>query len=620
VASRRGRSGARRLAIIRSFVAAQIIAGLVIGARLIGALQPVELLVHDLLVRSFAGHLASPPGIVLVTATESDLDRFGWPLPDDILAALLARLAAARAGPIGVDIYRDRAVPPGSDSLAAVQVALPALYWVRKLPEAGRPGVPAPPLLVGTPGAVLADNVVDAGEVVRRALLAAEDPDTGAIVRTLGAALAERASGQRFRPHGDGLALGDHPIPLVEPAFGPYAHADDAGYQMLLDFRGGRTRFPRLTLAEVIDSRDADLAAKVRGKAVLIGSETISVRDTLTTPLTTGLRAGPSLPGVEVHAHVADQLLRLAAGQHAGLQPALSRNMEGVVIWLSAMAGAFIPLVAGAGLATAPVLLVALAILVGGTAAAFGVGLLLPGGPALIAFAGAAGFAAWLLQGANRRERLRLRRAFEHYLDPRIIGAIAEEGADPGLDGAEREITAMFTDLAGFTTTSEELPAPALAALLNTYFEGLCDAVIAQGGLVVSFMGDGMLALFGAPLAQPDHADRAVRAALAIDAFARAFEAKQASSGVRLGVTRIGLHSGRAMVGNLGTRTRLQYGAIGDVLNTASRLEGMNKELGTRICLSSATVALTTQGRFRSMGHHAVRGRAGEIEVLVPDR
>jgi adenylate cyclase len=612
-----GKTGARRGAILRVLIAAQLAAVLVIGARHLGWLQPPELIGYDALIRAFATPSATPPKIAVVGITEPDIGRFGWPLPDAVLAEVLSRLARAGAVTIGVDLYRDMPVPPGNDTLEAVQAALPSLFWVRKIPEGNRPGVPAPRVLAGTPAAVMADNAPDPGEVVRRALLIAEDQD-GKLVKLLGAAIGERASGHRFRPTEDGISLGRRPVVLVEPDFGPYAGVDASGYQMLIDFRGGRDRFTRLSIADVIDTEPAKLAELVRGKAVLVGSDATSVKDHFVTPLTTGPRGGFSLPGVEVHAHIADQLMRLAAGEPATLRPLLGRIAEDGVVWAACMLGAVVPLLAGTGIASIPVALGSLGVIAGGTIWGFSHGLLLPGVPALVGFLLASAIAAWLLSTANRQERLRLKRAFEHYLDPRIIGAIAEDGADPGLDGAEREITAMFTDLAGFTTTSETMAPAELAALLQDYFEGLCDAVIAEGGLVVSFMGDGMLALFGAPLPQDDHADRALRAAAAIDRFSRGFEAKKAAEGVSLGVTRIGLHSGRAMVGNLGTRTRLQYGAIGDVLNTASRLEGVNKQLGTRICVSGATAALAKDARLRPVGSFPIRGRAGEIEVLVP--
>jgi adenylate cyclase len=157
-----------------------------------------------------------------------------------------------------------------------------------------------------------------------------------------------------------------------------------------------------------------------------------------------------------------------------------------------------------------------------------------------------------------------------------------------------------------------------LSDLIHDYFEGLCAAVEAEGGMVAEFIGDAILALFGAPQAQSDHADRAVAAALAIDAFASRFSALQHGRGIPFGITRIGVHCGFAMVGNIGTRKRLKYGALGDLLNTGSRLEGLNKVIGTRICVSGDVAREAARYRFRAIGSFVVKGRHEAIEVCEP--
>jgi class 3 adenylate cyclase len=211
-----------------------------------------------------------------------------------------------------------------------------------------------------------------------------------------------------------------------------------------------------------------------------------------------------------------------------------------------------------------------------------------------------------------------LRRSFEHYLDPRIIKGMLDAGAVPGFGGERRDVTALFTDVAGFTALSETMPAERVADLLHDYFDGVCAAVLACGGLVSVFLGDGLLAIFGAPLPQDDHPDRAVDAALRIDAFARRFSAGQRASGVAFGATRIGVHSGVALVGNIGTRARLNYGAIGDVVNTASRLEALNKRIGTHIVVSGDTAARCSRHRFRPVGEFVLHGRRAALPVSTP--
>jgi class 3 adenylate cyclase len=188
----------------------------------------------------------------------------------------------------------------------------------------------------------------------------------------------------------------------------------------------------------------------------------------------------------------------------------------------------------------------------------------------------------------------------------------------PKLGGEKREFSVLFTDVAGFTTFSESMEPEPLAAICNDYFEGVCGAVFNEGGMVTEFVGDAVLAFFGAPHEQADHADRAVSAALAIDEFAQRFSAGQKARGINFGHTRIGVHTGTAMVGNFGTRARLKYGSQGDLLNTGSRLEGLNKTIGTRICVSGEAVRKTQRHSFRPIGAFVVKGRQGATEVFEP--
>jgi adenylate cyclase len=214
--------------------------------------------------------------------------------------------------------------------------------------------------------------------------------------------------------------------------------------------------------------------------------------------------------------------------------------------------------------------------------------------------------------------RALLRKSFEHYLPPAVITQMLASDALPKLGGEKREFSVLFTDVAGFTTLSETIEPEFLATICNDYFEGVCGAVFNEGGMVTEFVGDAVLAFFGAPNEQADHADRAVSAALAIDEFAQRFSAAQKARGINFGHTRIGVHTGTAMVGNIGTRARLKYGAQGDLLNTGSRLDGLNKTIGTRICVSGDAVRKTRRHSFRPIGTFVVKGRQGGTEVFEP--
>ncbi len=595
---------------------AQVAVIVVLLCRAFTLLQPAELAAYDRLVANWADR-DPDKRILLVSVTEADISRYGWPLRDQQLADLLERLTAWGARVIGVDIYRDLSLPPGDQALVEVLKQHPEILWVYKLPDENGQGVAPPSTLSNSSRAVLADVVTDAGGVVRRGLLAANDSSAHRTVRTLGAAVAERYTAQELRTVGSDAALGSGRIVLVDRSFGPYASVDAAGYQTLLDFRHRRDQLQEVSLSDLM--RGDAAAALVRGRAVLVGAEATSVNDSFATPFSTGRHSGKPLAGVMLHAYLADQLIRANANEASG-RTVLPRSAEDAIIWACSMAASAAGLaLPSAGLAFATAIAAGFGLIVSITYLTFGMaGLVLPGVPAAFAWLGSAAAAVWVLHGVGLRERVRLKRTFEHYLDPRIIDDMLASGSLPSLGGERREVSVVFTDVASFTALAEELPAEEVAMLMGDYFDGVCAAVLACGGLVSVFEGDGLQLLFGAPRHQDDHPDRAVEAALRIDAFARRFSAKQHDRGVAFGSTRIGVHTGIALVGNVGTRARLNYGAVGDVVNTASRLENLNKRIGTRIAVSGETARRCSRHRFRPVGEFVLKGRSDVLAVATP--
>ena len=620
----RGRLGRLlRNNVFRAIVGAHIVAAATILVRSQGWLQPVELPVYDALRVAWAGAPTSDR-VVLVGATEDDITtgdakagrRWGWPLRDGSLAELLERLAAWKPRAIGVDLYRDIPEPPGTEQLEAVLQRHPEIVWVFKLKDDAHPGIPPPRILRDTDRAVLAD-IVDDRTILRRGLLFADDGRTQYTGMGLALALAYLAPERiALEPGaGDDLRLGKAVIKPLDQSRGPYVRLDSRGYQVLLGYRGGPQPFPQRSLSEVMD-RD-DVASLVRDRVVIVGVTAESIRDAFPTPFSTGFDGADPVNGIAIHAHLADQLIREAL-DGAPVLDGMPRQFENLWIWAWAVGGAILGLMirstlpAVAGGATGVAAIGAIVYV------AFGRELLLPAVPAAFAWIGSAALTNQLLHAVSNRARARLRKSFEHYLPPAVIGQMVDADALPTVGGERREISVIFTDVAGFTTFSEGRDPEELAQVCNAYFDGLCAAVFKHGGLVNAFLGDGMLAFFGAPLRQPDHADRAIAAAFEIEIFAENFCAEQNARGIEFGHTRIGVHSGFAFVGNVGARERLQYTALGDMLNTASRLEGLNKAIGSRICASSDVAEKCRNYQFRPIGAFIVKGRHDPTLVFAP--
>jgi adenylate cyclase len=221
------------------------------------------------------------------------------------------------------------------------------------------------------------------------------------------------------------------------------------------------------------------------------------------------------------------------------------------------------------------------------------------------------------------RERRRLRALFCQFVPEAVVDqAVAR--ADTLLGGVELESTVLFSDLRGFTSVAENLPVERVIDVLNHYLGEMSEAILDHGGTLVAYMGDGIMAVFGAPIQMDDHAERAVRAAREmLDVRLPAFNAWLAAEGIahefRMG---IGLHSGSVMSGNVGSERRMEYTAVGDTTNTAARLEGMTKDSGHQLFVSDATHALLP-GDDLGLVFHAhlpVRGRQATIGVWAPAR
>jgi adenylate cyclase len=249
-------------------------------------------------------------------------------------------------------------------------------------------------------------------------------------------------------------------------------------------------------------------------------------------------------------------------------------------------------------------------------------GWFMPVGPLLIGIAGwlvvKGGYQLWRLQIEKRRAK-EIRNAFQHYLSPAVVEALVENPSLLALGGERREITAFFSDVAGFTTISESMEPGDLVQLLNECLGAMTDIIIEEGGTVDKYIGDAIVAMFGAPLEQPDHAIRACVAALRCQEKLAELQPSWLERGMPEVVVRIGLNTGPALVGNMGSAARFDYTMLGDTVNLAARLESANKTFRSLLLIGSTTHAAAGHGILcREADKLVVKGKTTGIPVFQP--
>jgi len=219
----------------------------------------------------------------------------------------------------------------------------------------------------------------------------------------------------------------------------------------------------------------------------------------------------------------------------------------------------------------------------------------------------------------RQAEAERAHASLSRYFSPEIARRLASGNEESNsMEVQWRDVAIVFTDITGFTTLVETAPPEVLGELLNEYVGGMTEAVFAHEGTVAKVMGDGVQVLFNAPNEQPDYASRAIACAHDLDCWAEEFRKRWKAKGVSFGVTRIGVHTGPALVGNFGGSRFFDYTAYGDTINIASRLEAANKFLGTRICVSAVVACAAPNFQGRPVGDLMLRGRSEPLRAFEP--
>ncbi len=378
-----------------------------------------------------------------------------------------------------------------------------------------------------------------------------------------------------------------------------------------VDYAGPPGTVPYLSFWRVYEGRFP--SASVRGKVVIIGATAPTLQDRHVTPTSGSAGSGELMSGPEIQANmVATVLHRIPLRFGAGWVNVLMIMLLGSLVPLLGMRGwALRALFSGVAAGVVYVL---------GAQLAFNSGTIIAVADPLLALVlGTIGTLTVVYLG-EAFERQYARTTFARFVPPDVVDQVlASTDDDLRLAGVERVCTVMFSDLRGFTQFSETQPVERVIAVVNHYLNEMSQAIMGQGGTLISYMGDGIMAVFGAPLEQPDHADRALRAAREmigprLAAFNAWLEQQGYPSGLKMGV---GLNSGKVMCGNVGAEQRVEYTAIGDTTNTASRLEGMTKGQPQMLFVAESTreLMLEAPADLGYVGEFEVRGREAKLRV-----
>jgi adenylate cyclase len=526
-----------------------------------------------------------PDDIVVVEINDVTFSELGlqWPFPRSVHGKLLDQLSRDRPTAITFDIqFTERSREPREDLALAAAVDR-ADNVILSTTEVGPNGETN----------VLGGNAEALGARVGNTNL---PPDPGGVLR-------------RFEYSIDGLVT--FPVATVEAITGEEVDESEFEGETLIDYQGPPETFDHVSYSTVVNGETEP--GFFADKIVVIGATAPTLQDVHPTS-TTGedLMSGP-----EIQANAIETV-------REGLPLSLSGG--GIDVPLIVLMGIATPL---ASLRFSPLRTLAGGVLLGLLYAviaqlAFNGGLVLeviyPLGTLALATVGM--LAVQYLLTAFEREQVRS--TFARFVPEGVVGdVLARTDEDLRLGGVRMECTVLFSDVRGFTTFSEGRPAEEVVDILNRYLGDMTDAILEHGGTVVSYMGDGIMAVFGAPIEQPDHADRALAAARAmLTKKLPAFNEWIRSKGIdefRMG---IGLNSGPVMAGNVGSDRRLEYTTIGDTVNTASRLEGMTKGTPHPLYVSDPTRELLRDQdtELAYVDELPVRGRKAKVKIwTVPE-
>jgi len=622
-----------------TIIALGLAAGLlVIGLRGVGFLQFFELANYDIYLRLKEREVVVEPRVILVQTVEEDIQKLGeWPLTDKSMTKVFEQLLAHDPRAIGLDLYRDIPVPPGSEKFNELITSDKRIIIIEKYGDERSQHVDGPEALQGTEQIGFADVTVDDDGVVRRGLLFLDDGESFSVSLALRLSMLylaeEGITPQPGEPNPEHIRLGSVTLEPFETDDAVYINADARGYQYILDYRGGGAgRFKTYTLSDVLEGHVEP--GLFKDSVVIVGVNAESVKDEFLTPYDRFTRRGQATAGIAVHGYEVSQLLRAALDGDTSLQ-FLNNNYEKLWIFIWSMMAAMVGLFVRSGLRLTLTIVSGLVILAGVTFLAFIYHWWIPVVPAAIAWLTSAGLVTAYLAGHEKEEKKYLMDLFSKNVSSEVADEMWRHRAD-FLKGGRLEahtmmVTVLFSDLANFTPVAERLTPEELMDWLNNYMETMTGIVMKHGGVVDDYYGDAIKVNFGVPLPRTSEEEIqldavcAMRCALAMRQEMEKLNECWIRENEPLVKMRMGLATGSVVAGCLGSADRMKYTTIGDVINTAARLESYGKEIDEKfldpycqIMVAASTVEqLPDQFHFDYVGSLQLKGKSQMVDVFA---
>lgn len=597
-------------------------------------LQALELATYDHFVQS-QPDLGADSRLLVVEITEADIHRLGqWPISDRVLATLIQELQKHQPRVIGLDLWRNLPVAnmqdptdtSGHSQLMTQLQSSDRLIAITKFGSEEEVAIPAPP---GIAEAQVGFNdvVVDAGGTIRRNLLYQGEYFPSFALRMALRYLKDAGIEDAPSPlNPKVLQIGSTVFWPLQSNDGGYVKADTRGYQILINYRSAQNSVAQVSLTQVLMNQVDP--QQIKGRIVLIGTTAESGKDLFHTPYSASLTDRQTMAGVVVHAQMVSQILDAATGT----RPLISVWSEsGEMIWIIgwAVTGSLLAwrirqplgLALGSG--------IALGLLYGVCRVFFWYQVWIPLVPPFLVFLGAMGsMVIYNTQQAQRQQQM-VMQLLGQSTSPEIAETLWQRRnellEDGKLTGQKLTATLLFTDLQGFSTISEKLSPERLLVWLNEYLEAMTQSVQRYHGVINKFTGDGVMAVFGVPIAHTDQgaiaqdAQNAVACALEMGESLDQLNQKWLQDDLPAVQMRAGIFTGPVVVGSLGSKTRLEYGVIGDSVNTASRLESLDKDRQPspcRVLIAKATLDyLHNRYAVETWGTLPLKGKTEQVEV-----